>query len=535
MRVCEPPSALNPTKGLLLSRRTVAPESPTETQGAVLQPKLIPLEPTRDQSLAHSVAWNAIGDWGSQLLSWAAFLVVVRLVPPADFGIAAMAVLLLPYMNLVTAFGIPRAVVTMRDMTEDQLAQLNSVSLVISFACFALAVAVARPFAAFFHIPKLAPVVMIVSSSLVLVGVQGVPAAILAKQLRFRLLTLLGAASSVVSSAVTLILALTGFGYWALIFGNLAGALCRSLLILRAQPCRLALPRLDSIREPLRFGARVMVSMIASSSYSNLDNFVAGRTLGDAALGLYGAAWGLANLPVEKITTLVTTVLPSYLSTVQDQPAVLRSYLQKMTETIALATFPASIGLGLVAHDLVPIVFGNRWKGMAGPLAVLSFYAGFRSITALLPKFLVAVGDVSFVMWNDLAALILLPCAFYVGSRHGITGIAWGWVVAFPLVALVLYRRTFRILGLTFREYFSVLWPALEGTTAMVVLILLSRPRLTAGWPGGRRVVFEILLGACAYVATMALRHRDRMRMLMQLGTRLLRRNGTAETADLTS
>lgn len=518
-----------------MSRRTVAPESPTETQGAVLQPKLIPLEPTRDQSLAHSVAWNAIGDWGSQLLSWAAFLVVVRLVPPADFGIAAMAVLLLPYMNLVTAFGIPRAVVTMRDMTEDQLAQLNSVSLVISFACFALAVAVARPFAAFFHIPKLAPVVMIVSSSLVLVGVQGVPAAILAKQLRFRLLTLLGAASSVVSSAVTLILALTGFGYWALIFGNLAGALCRSLLILRAQPCRLALPRLDSIREPLRFGARVMVSMIASSSYSNLDNFVAGRTLGDAALGLYGAAWGLANLPVEKITTLVTTVLPSYLSTVQDQPAVLRSYLQKMTETIALATFPASIGLGLVAHDLVPIVFGNRWKGMAGPLAVLSFYAGFRSITALLPKFLVAVGDVSFVMWNDLAALILLPCAFYVGSRHGITGIAWGWVVAFPLVALVLYRRTFRILGLTFREYFSVLWPALEGTTAMVVLILLSRPRLTAGWPGGRRVVFEILLGACAYVATMALRHRDRMRMLMQLGTRLLRRNGTAETADLTS
>jgi O-antigen/teichoic acid export membrane protein len=513
-----------------LSRRTVAPESSPETQNPVLKPRIISPEPTRDQSLAHSVAWNAIGDWGSQLLGWAAFLVVVRLVPPADFGIAAMAALLLPYMNLVTAFGIPRAVVTLRDMTQDQLAQLNSVSLMISFACFAVAVAVARPFAAFFHSPRLAPIVMIVSSSLLLVGIQGVPAAILAKQLRFRLLTLLGAASSVVSSVVTLVLAITGFGYWALVFGNLAGALCRSVLILRAQPCRLAIPRLDSIGQPLRFGARVMVSMIASSSYSNLDNFVAGRTLGDTALGLYGAAWGLANLPVEKITTLVTTVLPSYLSTVQDQPAVLRSYLKKMTETIALATFPATIGLGLVAHDMVPIVFGSRWKGMAGPLAVLSFYAGFRSITALLPKFLVAVGDVSFVMWNDLAALFLLPCAFYVGSRQGITGIAWGWVVAFPLVALVLYRRTFRILDLTFREYFSVLWPALEGTTVMVLLILLSRLRLTAGWPAGRRVVFEILLGACAYVATMAVRHRDRMRMLVQLGRRLLRRSpGTAE------
>ncbi|HST09281.1 MAG TPA: oligosaccharide flippase family protein, partial [Terriglobales bacterium] len=373
-------------------QRALAPEPSVETVASVTQVDSHSQEPRHDRSLAHSVVWNAIGDWGSQILSWAAFLVVVRLVPPSDFGIAAMAVLLLPYMNLVTAFGIPRTVVTLRDLTDEQLAQLNSVSLAISVVCFGMALLIARPFAAFFHSPRLALVFRIVSSSLLLVGIQGVPAAILAKQLRFRLLTLLSGASAVVSAVATLALAITGFGYWALILGNLAGGLCRSVLILRIQPCRLAYPRLDSIREPLRFGARIMVSMIASSSYSNLDNFVAGRTLGDTALGLYGTAWGFANLPVEKITTLVTTVLPSYLSAVQDQPAVLRRYLRTMTETIALATFPATVGLGLVAHDLVPLVFGARWSAMSGPLAVLSFYAGFRSIAALLPKFMVAVG-----------------------------------------------------------------------------------------------------------------------------------------------
>jgi teichuronic acid exporter len=319
-----------------------------------------------------------------------------------------------------------------------------------------------------------------------------------------------------------------------LVLGNLAGALCRSILILRAQPCSLALPRFKAIAEPLRFGARIMISMIASSSYSNLDNFVAGRTLGESALGLYGAAWGLANLPVEKITTLVTTVLPSYLSTVQNQPGILRGYLCKMTETIAIATFPATIGLGLVAHDLVPIVFGGLWSGMAEPLAVLSFYAGFRSITALLPKFLVAVGDVSFVMWNDLAALILLPSAFYIGSRHGIAGIAWGWVVAFPLIALPLYRKTLRTLGLPFREYFTTLWPGLEGTIAMVTAIVLSRLILTASWHGGRRLMLETLLGAAAYLGTLSLRHKDRMRILVQLLRRLLRKAPSPEQAPAT-
>jgi len=486
--------------------------------------------PTADRSLAHSVFWNAIGDWGSQILSWAGFLIVVRFVPPSDFGLAAMAVLLLPYMNLVTAFGIPRAVVTLRDLTGEQLAQLNSVSLAVSVACFGLAAALAKPLALFFRSPRLAPVVVTVSTSLLLVGLQGVPAAILAKQLRFRLLTLQNALSSVVSTAITLLLAIAGMGYWALILGNLLGAVIRCALVLSSQPCRLAMPRLDTVRVPLRFGARIMVSMIASSSYSNLDNFVAGRTLGETALGLYGAAWGLANLPVEKITTLVTTVLPSYLATIQDQPTLLRRYLLTMTNTIALATFPATVGLGLVARDLVPLLLGPRWIGMAGPLTVLSYYAGFRSIVALLPKYLVAVGEVDFVMWNDLFALFLLPAAFYIGSSRGITGVAWGWVIAFPLVAVPLYRKTFRILRLRTIDYISEIRPALEGTAAMILFILVSSRTLTATWHGPQRLVFEVLGGGLTYVGMLGLRHSDRLRSLLELGRRAFKLDGVPKS-----
>jgi O-antigen/teichoic acid export membrane protein len=519
---------------MLTRQEAIAPE-PSSEAGAAPPPTADSFGLVRDRSLAHSVVWNAAGDWLSQLLSWAAFLIVVRVVPPADFGIAAMAVLLLPYMNLVIAFGIPRAVVTLRDLSEHQLAQLNSVSLAISLGFLLVALAIARPFAAFFHSPRLAPVLMVVSTSLLLVGIQGVPAAIMAKQLRFRLLTMLGAGSAVVAATATLVLALSHFGYWALVLGNLAGAVCRTILILRFQPCRLAWPHRNDVREPLHFGARIMISMIASNSYSNLDNFVAGRTLGDTALGLYGAAWEFANLPVEKITTLVTTVLPSYLSTVQDQPAMLRRYLRSMTETIALATFPASVGLGLVAPDLVPLVFGERWRGMVGPLQVLSFYAGFRSVFALLPKFLVAVGEVNYAVWNDVAALILLPTAFYVGSRHGITGIAWGWIVAYPLVALPLCRKTLRVLDLSVREYVGVLWPALEATIAMVFTVILVRLALPPSLHIAGRLILEVAIGAVTYVGTIAVRHNDRLRAVMEMARRLLSKRSEVGTFEATS
>src|SRR5208283_3432528 len=127
-----------------------------------------------DRSLASSVAWNAICDWGSQIVSWAAFLVVMRLLTPADFGIAALAVITLSYLGQVTGFGIQRAVVALRYLTAEQLAQLNSVSFGLGILCFALAALLARPFAAFFKMPPLAPLLIAACSPLIPLGLQTV-------------------------------------------------------------------------------------------------------------------------------------------------------------------------------------------------------------------------------------------------------------------------------------------------------------------------------------------------------------------------
>jgi hypothetical protein len=74
-----------------------------------------------DRSLAHSIAFRAATNWASQILSWASFLIVVRLLAPSDFGIAAMALVFWPYLRLLGEVGIPTTVLTFRDMTDDQL------------------------------------------------------------------------------------------------------------------------------------------------------------------------------------------------------------------------------------------------------------------------------------------------------------------------------------------------------------------------------------------------------------------------------
>jgi len=508
-------------KGQILDQiQAIAPEP--EVDGVEIAPAPTPPSTTEtDRFLADSVMWNAICDWGSQIFSWASFLIVMRLLTPADFGIAALAMITLSYLGQMTGFGIQRAVVTLRELTSDQLAQLNTVSLGLGLLWFALSLVLAKPFAIFFKTPQLAPVLIVCCSTLIPLGLQTVSTGLLSKELRFRLLSILGAASSLVSCIVTLAMAFWGFGYWALVLGNLISSVARAIVVLLIRPCRLAFPRLRDIRGPLRFCRSLVVSSFAFYSYERTDNLVVGKMLGESMLGLYGTAWELANVPLEKIVTVLVTVIPSFLAAVQNQPAALRRYLRILTEVIALAAFPATIGLALIAHEMVPIVFGHKWDGMIEPLEVLSFYAGFRSIVALLSKILIAVGDAHYVMRNDVIALIVLTTAFYVGSFYGTVGVAWSWVIAYPLIALPLYRKTFKTIDMKMSEYLRALRPALEATVTMVLSVELVKHVLPLALPISVRLVGEVFAGMLSYCATLALLHKQRMNVLIQAGRSL--------------
>jgi teichuronic acid exporter len=469
-----------------------------------------------DRSLISSIAWNAASDWISQIFTWALFLITIRLLSPSDFGLLALQVVLLP-LGYTSSLGIGRAVVTLRELTEDQLSQLNGFGLLIGLGSYAVAAAAAVPVARFYRIPRLVPVILVSSLGLIIGGAQLVSNALMMKELRFRALCTFNALTAIVTAIVTVFLAWRGWGYWALIFGGMSGGVLRATLVMWSRPHAYAFPHWKSVREPLRFSRNVVVSTMAGDIYESLDNFTAGRVLGPAALGLYGMAWTLANLPMEKVTSMVTMVIATYLAAIKDDLWALRRYIRNLTEGIALLTFPGCVGLGLVAHEFVPVVMGPKWIGMTGPMEVLSIYAAVRSVVALIPKLIVSMGNSRFVMWVDLIALPVLGLSFYIGSHWGITGIAWGWVFAYPLVVLPLYRKAFAAIKMDVVDYLRTMRPAFEATVVMTIAVVWVRHSLPVSWIVPVRLTLEVLTGVLVYSAILWLRHRERVITFVQM------------------
>lgn len=490
----------------------------------------IPLGNELDRSMVRAVAWNATAKWVTQILSWGSTIVVARLLTPKDYGLVGMAGLYLSLASLISQVGVADAILTLRDLTRRQIAELNTVALLFGVVLVGVSYGVAGPLATFFSAPPLRLIVIVVSFNCVFNSLQAVPSALLRKELRFKLLSIFETIRTLIQILATIGLAFWGFTYWSLVYGVVAGSCVTMLLMLFARPHPFAWPSFRALHRELRFSAHVMSSSASWYVYSNADFLVAGRVLGEAPLGYYTMAWTLSSAPIEKIGNLITNVTPAFFAAVQHDLAELRRYVLRLTEVLSYITVPASIGIALLADLIVPVVLGPKWIGVIGPLRLLGIFVAYRSLNTIITRVLTAIGDTSFVMWTTLAAAVIMPASFVVGSRWGTNGIAAAWVVMYPVITIPVYWRMFRRIGMTAGEYISSVLPAVNASLLMTAAVLFSR-WTTSALSSPARLALLVIAGALTYAAALLAFYRQRVKRLLR-AVRELRKNKAEVAAD---
>jgi len=481
-----------------MSRTPTAPSAPDER--------------ALDRSLLHGIAWTSGAKWASQICTWASTLIVARLLTPEDYGLVGMASIYLGLITLLSEFGLGSAVITLRELSEEQVAQINATSVLFGVASFALSCAAAVPLGRFFHAPQLPAVVVAMSTAFVITAFKTVPFSLLQRDLRFKVLAVVEAARALVLAVSMIVFALAGLRYWTLVIGGLLSSAISTGATLALRHHRFAWPRTNSLRHAMTFGGHLLVGRLSWYAYENADFLVAGRVLGRGALGLYELGWALANVPIEKVTALVGQVTPAVFSAVQGDHAALRRYLLGITEGLALITFPACLGMALVAPDFVLLTVGEKWRGAIAPLQLLALSAGFRSITPLLPQVLNVVGESRLAMRYSVLCAVVLPAGFYVlGTQMGTVGIALCWVVVYPALVLPAYRRVLAVIQLSGRAYLLALWPASIASLLMAGAVLVAMELGRSHQSVAFRFGVQVGAGALVYALTCLLLHRQRI------------------------
>lgn len=441
--------------------------------------------PTLAERTVTAGQWR-LAAWSVQaVLQLGVGVLLARLLPPAQFGLAGLAMVLITFATLVSELGLGLAVVQRRPLTERHVRVAFTASLLMGIAVAFVICLLAPLSAPLLRSPELPPLLRAMTIVFVAGALGATGRAMLQRALDFRRLFAIDVASYGLGyAAVAVPLALGGYGAWSLVIGSMAqSAVGAALALAFARHPVLPLLARTELRELCGYGAAATLNQVVNGVARNADNLLVGRMLGPAALGVYARAFNLMTLPLAAVGDVMWHVLLPAMADVRDDRDRLGRAWLAAVQASALAAAPLMAGLAAAAPHIAAGVYGPAWTGMAAPLQVLCAAGAFRAVYHVSGALTHASGRVMAELWRQSLYAALVVAGAILGSRWGVTGVAWGVVVSIAVMYGMMARLGLRITGLRWRDFFAAQLPgaalgALVGAAAWAAGAVLE-PRGT--------------------------------------------------------
>lgn len=418
-----------------------------------------------------AVFWRSGTQILAQLVSWTATLAVIRILEPGDYGLFAMTSVVLVFMNFLNGYGFVSSLIQSESIEPIRIRQAFGLLLLINGALALIQLLVAAPLAAaYYREPLVAEMLrwqaLIYLSTPFLI----LPEAMMTRDLQFRKPAIINLVTALVGAAVSLVLALKGFGVWTLVFAPIAMFWCRALL-LTVSTRFLVRPSFDfrGAGEMFGFGMALLAAQAFFIVQSQSDIFIAGRHFDTHDLGLYAEALFLTQLfAVKFVPPLNEVAFPAY-ARLQGNRAALTSGFLKAVRLIMLVACPLYLGMAISAGPFVETVMGPKWLEAAPLVATLALAMPFVTLQILFAPALNALGLPRLTLHLTIAGAIIMPAVYLLAVRHGAQGLAAGWLVSVPLLlALTIYKARPHI-GFTLGQLGAAILPGL-GAAAIMAL-----------------------------------------------------------------
>ncbi|SDI65188.1 polysaccharide transporter, PST family [Actinokineospora alba] len=400
---------------------------------------------TQDEDLGalvrKGVRWSFASTLVSRLANLISGMILARLLTPNDYGLFAVATVVLVILININDLGIEQVLV--RWPGDVSKVAPTATTVIFGFSCvmFLVFFGGAGLFATALGAPEATELVQVLSVSLLINGALAVPSAILTRSFRQDLRLYADMSGFVITTGLTLALALAGVGVWSLVWGRLAGNLVNGLMHLALTPARYK-PAFDPkiAKELLRNGIPLGGATLLTVLMVNLDNMVIGPILGPTTLGLYVLAFNLSSWPITLLSIPVARVsVPAFARLQHDLDAVRVAFTRSMGLLMAAAV-PICGLLAIMAVPTIRLMYGEKWVGAATALVFLAVLGVARVALQLCFDLLIALGHARRTLaLQAMWVVALLPALVLGASVGGVAGVG----VAHMLVAVLIMVPAF--------------------------------------------------------------------------------------------
>lgn len=445
-----------------------------------------------------------------------ATVVLARLLLPSDFGVVAMVTTVSLLIMNFGLNGFTEAVVQAEEISHTLASNLFWINLGASLLLTMGFAGAGSLLAWFYGDPRVTMVTLGVSLTIFLTGASVLHLALLKRAMRFPVIAANSVFARGVSVVVSIILALMGWGYWALVAGVIAYPLSITAGAWMLCPWVPGLPRRAAgTKKLVRFAINVYGHFTVNYFARNMDNLLVGWRFGAGALGFYKKAYDLFALSSSQLVSPLSVVAVSALSRLKNDAAQYKRYFLRSLALLAFVGMGVGADLFLVGKDVIRVVLGPRW-GEAGQIFVffgpgigvmLLYYThGWIHLSIGTPNRWFRWGIVEFVVTGLL---------FVLGLHWGTVGVAMAWTASFWILLFPSFWYAGKPIGFGVKPVLETIWryiaAAAMATGACGWLVWHSHPfGAETGIVGAlaRMVTVSLLFGVLYLIAVVAL-HRS--------------------------
>ncbi|WP_246042589.1 MULTISPECIES: oligosaccharide flippase family protein [Streptomyces] len=435
--------------------------------------------PSLGRKVGAAARWSLVNTVVMRLGNFATGIILARwFLGPEAWGVYGLAQTVLLVLLSANELGVTLALVRWegdpRRFAPTVLTLSTAASCALYAALFAAAPAVARVLGS----PEASAVLRVMCVCVVLDGLSQVPAGILTREFAQGRRMAVDGVNFVLSTGVTLLLAVQGWGAMSFAWGSVAGNAAALAGCCLAAPgtLRFGWDRAQA-RALLRFGLPLAGASLLALGVVNVDTMVVGSTLDQLALGFYVLAFNMSGWPVRIISEAARRVSFAGFSRLAETPGALADGFARGLGIVMTGTVPLCVLLAALAAPLVELVYGARWLPAAAALPWLMGLGLIRIGCELAYDCLVAVGRRRLLIGvQGLWLVLLVPVLVAGAGAGGIVGVAQGHVVVAGAVVVPVFLYALRRAGVGLGSVGrACAWPAAGGVVMAAAVTGLHR------------------------------------------------------------
>lgn len=405
-------------------------------------------------------------------------IILARILTPSDFGIVAIATMLVFFCDVISETGSQQYIVSKLDLSPDDINTSFTLNFLLK-TVIGISLYILAPFISnFFDDHRLAGAIRVLVWILPLSALSNPGLHLLRRSFHYKPIFVLQITEKVISTIITIYIAYAYKTYWAMILGVVISYTYRSVFSYFISSYRPNFT-LKKLNVQWYFSQWLLLKSIIGYSKAEYDTFMISKIFSLESAGAFMMMKNLSSIPAREFIKPITEPLLAVFSKSEGDIGTLSRHVFLSMVFLLYIFFPLSIFLFVFDRQIVHLLLGDDWLPYAEVLGILSLLIINFSLVSVFQEALIAIGRVKLIFYYDLVTFILLILLLSLNDFSSIDAFTIARVVlamasVIPLTLIVF--KIFDIRLLTFLILFS--YSILSAYLAWAASLLYSPEHL---------------------------------------------------------